>query len=139
MFQIIGRKTEFERELIRERVKAGMKNARAKPNSHRSPTGEGICRPSARPGTHLASDCKPAAGLGRDSLSRHFIESVLGYSGVGLLFNSWTSTVPSASNTANLVSENFFSCGRSASAAKSTTPCANLYLSHFLSCISRFG
>jgi DNA invertase Pin-like site-specific DNA recombinase len=30
MFQIIGAMAEFERELIRERVKAGMKNARAK-------------------------------------------------------------------------------------------------------------
>jgi DNA invertase Pin-like site-specific DNA recombinase len=29
MFQIIGAMAEFERELIRERVKAGMKNARA--------------------------------------------------------------------------------------------------------------
>jgi len=30
MFNIIGAMAEFERELIRERVKAGMKNARAK-------------------------------------------------------------------------------------------------------------
>jgi DNA invertase Pin-like site-specific DNA recombinase len=30
MFQIIGAMAEFERELIRERVKAGMKNAKAK-------------------------------------------------------------------------------------------------------------
>jgi DNA invertase Pin-like site-specific DNA recombinase len=30
MFQIIGAMAEFERELIRERVRAGMKNARAK-------------------------------------------------------------------------------------------------------------
>lgn len=30
MFQIIGAMAEFERELIRERVKAGMRNARAK-------------------------------------------------------------------------------------------------------------
>lgn len=30
MFQIIGAMAEFERELIRERVKAGIKNARAR-------------------------------------------------------------------------------------------------------------
>lgn len=30
MFNIIGAMAEFERELIRERVRAGMKNARAK-------------------------------------------------------------------------------------------------------------
>ena len=30
MFNVIGAMAEFERELIRERVKAGMKNARAK-------------------------------------------------------------------------------------------------------------
>src|ERR1700674_267367 len=30
MFQIIGAMAEFERELIRERVKAGLRNARAK-------------------------------------------------------------------------------------------------------------
>jgi DNA invertase Pin-like site-specific DNA recombinase len=30
VFQIIGAMAEFERELIRERVKAGMKNAKAK-------------------------------------------------------------------------------------------------------------
>ena len=30
MFNIIGAMAEFERELIRERVKAGMKNAKAK-------------------------------------------------------------------------------------------------------------
>jgi DNA invertase Pin-like site-specific DNA recombinase len=30
MFNVIGAMAEFERELIRERVKAGMRNARAK-------------------------------------------------------------------------------------------------------------
>ena len=30
MFQIIGAMAEFERELIRERVKAGLRNAKAK-------------------------------------------------------------------------------------------------------------
>jgi DNA invertase Pin-like site-specific DNA recombinase len=44
MFQIIGAMAEFERSLIAERVKAGMRNARAK--------GRRIGRPSAVPLTH---------------------------------------------------------------------------------------
>lgn len=37
MFNIIGAMAEFERELIRERVKAGLKNARAKGTRIRRP------------------------------------------------------------------------------------------------------
>ena len=49
MFNIIGAMAEFERELIRERVRTGMKNAKAK--------GARIGRPRA----HVdASDCPPA-------------------------------------------------------------------------------
>jgi DNA invertase Pin-like site-specific DNA recombinase len=51
MFQIIGAMAEFERSLIVERVKAGMRNARAK--------GRRIGRP---PHTYLSPDLKRAIG-----------------------------------------------------------------------------
>ena len=51
MFQIIGAMAEFERSLIVERVKAGMRNARAK--------GKPIGRP---PRTYLSPDVRKAIG-----------------------------------------------------------------------------
>jgi len=51
MFQIIGAMAEFERSLIVERVRAGMRNARAK--------GKRIGRP---PQTYLSSDVRKAIG-----------------------------------------------------------------------------
>ena len=51
MFQIIGAMAEFERSLIVERVKAGMRNARAK--------GKHIGRP---PRTHLSADVRRSIG-----------------------------------------------------------------------------
>jgi DNA invertase Pin-like site-specific DNA recombinase len=52
MFQIIGAMAEFERSLIVERVKAGMRNARAK--------GKAIGRP---PRTFLTPDVRKAIGV----------------------------------------------------------------------------
>jgi DNA invertase Pin-like site-specific DNA recombinase len=56
VFQIIGAIAEFERSLIRERVRAGLRNARAKgkrlgPSSHASARGEG--RAATRSRTQL--------------------------------------------------------------------------------------
>ena len=51
MFQVIGAMAEFERSLIVERVKAGMRNARAK--------GKHIGRP---PRTHLSADVRRSIG-----------------------------------------------------------------------------
>jgi DNA invertase Pin-like site-specific DNA recombinase len=51
MFQIIGAMAEFERSLIVERVKAGMRNAKAK--------GKRIGRP---PQTYLSPDARRAIG-----------------------------------------------------------------------------
>jgi DNA invertase Pin-like site-specific DNA recombinase len=55
MFQIIGAMAEFERSLIQERVKAGLRNARAK--------GKKFGRPRA----HVDAQC--VAALRRDGLS----------------------------------------------------------------------
>jgi DNA invertase Pin-like site-specific DNA recombinase len=52
MFQIIGAMAEFERSLIQERVKAGMRNARAK--------GKRIGRP---PRTQLSMDTRAATPM----------------------------------------------------------------------------
>ncbi len=48
MFQIIGAMAEFERELIRERVKAGMKNARCKGKVIGRPRADVDCAQIAR-------------------------------------------------------------------------------------------
>jgi DNA invertase Pin-like site-specific DNA recombinase len=66
MFNIIGAMAEFERELIRERVKAGMKNAKAK--------GARIGRP------RLAVDAARVAALRSSGLSWRTIERELGIS-----------------------------------------------------------
>src|SRR5437899_10708245 len=66
MFQIIGAMAEFERELIRERVKAGMKNARAK--------GTRIGRPRAN------VDASQIARLRNSGASLRQIASQLGVS-----------------------------------------------------------
>jgi DNA invertase Pin-like site-specific DNA recombinase len=66
MFQIIGAMAEFERELIRERVKAGMKNAKAK--------GARIGRP------RVAVDAARVAALRASGLSWRTIERELGIS-----------------------------------------------------------
>jgi len=55
MFQIIGAMAEFERTLIQERVKAGLRNARAK--------GKRFGRPRAQ------VDAERVAALRRDGLS----------------------------------------------------------------------
>ena len=61
MFQIIGAMTEFERSLIAERVKAGMRNARAK--------GQRLGRPPRVPLTEqLKSQIVGAYQHGGDSL-----------------------------------------------------------------------
>src|SRR5690348_15604364 len=66
MFNIIGAMAEFERELIRERVKAGMKNARAK--------GTRIGRP------RVVADAARIAALRASGLSWSAIETELGIS-----------------------------------------------------------
>jgi DNA invertase Pin-like site-specific DNA recombinase len=66
MFNVIGAMAEFERELIRERVKAGMKNAKAK--------GARIGRP------RLAVDAARIAALRASGLSWRNIERELGIS-----------------------------------------------------------
>ena len=66
MFNIIGAMAEFERELIRERVKAGMKNAKAK--------GARIGRP------RVAVDAARIAALRASGLSWRTIERELGIS-----------------------------------------------------------
>jgi DNA invertase Pin-like site-specific DNA recombinase len=66
MFNIIGAMAEFERELIRERVKAGMKNARAK--------GTRIGRPC------VAVDSARIAALRASGRSWREIETELGVS-----------------------------------------------------------
>lgn len=66
MFNIIGAMAEFERELIRERVKAGMKNAKAK--------GTRIGRP------RVAVDTARIAALRASGLSWRTIERQLGIS-----------------------------------------------------------
>jgi DNA invertase Pin-like site-specific DNA recombinase len=66
MFNIIGAMAEFERELIRERVKAGMKNARAK--------GARIGRP------RVVVDAARIAALRASGLSWSAIETELGIS-----------------------------------------------------------
>ena len=66
MFNIIGAMAEFERELIRERVKAGMKNAKAK--------GARIGRP------RVAVDAVRVAALRASGLSWRTIERELGIS-----------------------------------------------------------
>jgi len=66
MFNIIGAMAEFERELIRERVKAGMKNARAK--------GARIGRPRA------IADSARIIALRASGLSWRAIETELGVS-----------------------------------------------------------
>jgi DNA invertase Pin-like site-specific DNA recombinase len=66
MFNIIGAMAEFERELIRERVKAGMKNAKAK--------GARIGRP------RVAVDAARIAVLRASGLSWRTIERELGIS-----------------------------------------------------------
>ena len=71
MFQIIGAMAEFERELIRERVKAGMKNAKAK--------GTRIGRP------RVAVDAARIAALRASGLSWPKIARELGVS-VGTVY-----------------------------------------------------
>jgi len=66
MFNIIGAVAEFERELIREQVKAGMKNARAK--------GTRIGRP------RVVVDPAKIAALRASGLSWRTIERELGVS-----------------------------------------------------------
>ena len=66
MFNIIGAMAEFERELIRERVKAGMKNAKAK--------GTRIGRP------RVTVDAARIAALRASGLSWRTIERELGIS-----------------------------------------------------------
>jgi putative DNA-invertase from lambdoid prophage Rac len=66
MFNIIGAMAEFERELIRERVKAGMKNAKAK--------GTRTGRPRAK------VDAAHVARLGDSGASFRAIASQLGVS-----------------------------------------------------------
>lgn len=66
MFNIIGAMAEFERELIRERVKAGMKNAKAK--------GTRIGRP------RISTDASKIAALRSSGLSWRGIASELGIS-----------------------------------------------------------
>jgi DNA invertase Pin-like site-specific DNA recombinase len=66
MFNIIGAMAEFERELIRERVKAGMKNAKAK----------GACLGRPR----VAVDAARIAALRASGLSWRTIERELGIS-----------------------------------------------------------
>jgi DNA invertase Pin-like site-specific DNA recombinase len=66
MFNIIGAMAEFERELIRERVRAGMKNARAK--------GTRIGRP------HVSVDAARIATLRASGVSWRTIERELGVS-----------------------------------------------------------
>jgi DNA invertase Pin-like site-specific DNA recombinase len=66
MFNIIGAMAEFERELIRERVKAGMKNAKAK--------GARIGRP------RVAGDAARIAALRASGLPWRTIERELGIS-----------------------------------------------------------
>ena len=66
MFNIIGAMAEFERELIRERVKAGMKNARAK--------GARIGRP------RVVVDAARIVALRASGLSWRAIETELGIS-----------------------------------------------------------
>jgi len=71
MFQIIGAMAEFERELIRERVKAGMKNAK--------PKGARIGRPRAN------VDAAQIAQLRAQGLSWKKIAKQMGL-GVGTLY-----------------------------------------------------
>jgi DNA invertase Pin-like site-specific DNA recombinase len=66
MFNIVGAMAEFERELIRERVKAGMKNARAK--------GTRIGRP------RVVVDAARIPALRASGLSWSAIEAELGIS-----------------------------------------------------------
>ena len=66
MFNIIGAMAEFERELIRERVRAGMKNAKAK--------GARIGRP------RVSTDASKIAALRSSGLSWRGIASELGIS-----------------------------------------------------------
>ena len=66
MFNVIGAMAEFERELIRERVKAGMKNAKAK----------GACLGRPR----VAVDAARIAALRASGLSWRTIERELGIS-----------------------------------------------------------
>jgi DNA invertase Pin-like site-specific DNA recombinase len=73
MFQIIGAMAEFERELIRERVKAGMKNARAK--------GTRIGRP------RVAVDTTRIAALRESGLSWPAIAREMGVS-VGTVYQA---------------------------------------------------
>jgi DNA invertase Pin-like site-specific DNA recombinase len=67
MFNIIGAMAEFERELIRERVKAGMKNAKAK--------GTRIGRPRVRLDTARIAALR-ASGLSWPSVARELGVSV---------------------------------------------------------------
>jgi len=62
MFNIIGAMAEFERELIRERVKAGMKNARAK--------GAHIGRPRAKVDAALIARLRDSGASLREIAAR---------------------------------------------------------------------
>jgi hypothetical protein len=70
VFTVLGAVAELERSLIVERVKAGLRNARAKG----WPTAEGSRQGSDRgppmQGARLAGDCQAARGWGRNSVSR---------------------------------------------------------------------
>jgi DNA invertase Pin-like site-specific DNA recombinase len=62
MFQIIGAMAEFERALIQERVRAGLRNARAK--------GKRLGRPRVTVDASRIALCVRRAGLGRRSRAR---------------------------------------------------------------------
>lgn len=75
MFNIIGAMAEFERELIREGARAGMKNAKAKgfrigrPRANVDPT---TVTPAALTRTHFAHNRPRARRECRNYLSRSF-------------------------------------------------------------------
>lgn len=73
MFQIIGAMAEFERALIQERVRAGLRNARAK--------GKRIGRPRQR------VDCSQVLALRREGRSWREISNRLGL-GVGTVYRA---------------------------------------------------
>jgi DNA invertase Pin-like site-specific DNA recombinase len=69
MYQVMGAFAEFERELIAERVRAGMARAKA----HGTKSGKAIGRPAVAPGTRLAiRDAYKAGGVGLRGVAKQF-------------------------------------------------------------------